>query len=272
MFNYLANFSKAKFDSLTFDRTIFAGDVILGSEEVPKFNLTRTIFSSNSKIILSELVELDMQTEKIKKVLLLNELSYNLKRLIIDNLKENSFKEDKKAQFELEYVFAKSTKYQDSGDTFIINKWYHIWKWPKWIWNFIYNITMGLGYRPFRLVYWVLLIVIGYSIFFIVKFKDRINQYIKTDDEEKLQTAESKENYRGINKYSLGDIIVNCVYFSAMIFFTFRLKRNILLFFDSNEKKIIISVSLIGFLIYISFLSLSKAGSILHTLTSLFTG
>ena len=57
-----------------------------------------------------------------------------------------------------------------------------------------------------------------------------------------------------------------------MTLFTFRLKRDILTFFNSREKKVIISEWLLGFLIYIAFLTLAKAGSILQRLKDMFLG
>ena len=43
---------------------------------------------------------------------------------------------------------------------------------------------------------------------------------------------EKKEVY-----LSLWETLLNCTYFSVMVFFTFRLKRDILTFFDAKEKK-----------------------------------
>ncbi|UCE07748.1 MAG: hypothetical protein JSW07_06870 [bacterium] len=68
------------------------------------------------------------------------------------------------------------------------------------------------------------------------------------------------------------DLFINCLYFSAMLFFTFRLKRDILTSFELKERWIIVSEYFIGLLIYIAFLTFSKSGSILHNLKSLFIG
>ena len=57
-----------------------------------------------------------------------------------------------------------------------------------------------------------------------------------------------------------------------MLFFTFRLKGNLLTSFDTVEKGIVVFHWLLGFVVYISFLAFSKAGSVLHTLKSLFVG
>lgn len=78
---------------------------------------------------------------------------------------------------------------------------------------------------------------------------------------------EKKEVY-----LSLWESLLNCAYFSVMLFFTFRLKRDILTFFDAKEKKLIVAEWVIGFLVYVAFLTLSKSGSILHNLKELFVG
>ena len=65
---------------------------------------------------------------------------------------------------------------------------------------------------------------------------------------------------------------INAFYFSFMLFFTFRLKGNLLTFLEAPEKGIVVFHWLLGFVVYISFLAFSKAGSVLHTLKSLFVG
>jgi hypothetical protein len=56
------------------------------------------------------------------------------------------------------------------------------------------------------------------------------------------------------------------------VFFTFRLKREILIFFDAKEKRVIVFEWLLGFGGYVAFLLGSKSGSILHNLKELFVG
>jgi len=68
------------------------------------------------------------------------------------------------------------------------------------------------------------------------------------------------------------ETILNCLYFSTMTFFTFRLKGNYLTFFSKNEKISIVLEWLIGLIIYIAFLTRSKSGSILKNLKDLFVG
>jgi len=59
---------------------------------------------------------------------------------------------------------------------------------------------------------------------------------------------------------------------AEMVFFTFRLKRDILTFFDAKEKRLIVGEWVTGFLVYVAFLTLLKSGSILHNLKELFCG
>ena len=259
-------FLNTEFDSTNFRDAKIYGYLILGSNKMQKLDLTRADFLSNSKIILSDLVELEIQPEAIKHIYFSEEIDYNLKRLITDKLKKTSFKENKKAKFELEYIFTKSTMYQDKGDEKKSNKWYQVWKYPKWFLNTLYYLTMGLGYRPFWIIYWILGFIIVFSLFYFKKFPDEIAEYIKKNYEiEKIKSKSKTEKTRFEN-------LINCIYFSAMVLMTFRLKGNILNFFNSKQKKWIISEWIIGFLIYAAFLTLSKSGSILHTLKSLFVG
>ncbi len=57
-----------------------------------------------------------------------------------------------------------------------------------------------------------------------------------------------------------------------MVFFTFRLNQKILTFFNARERKIIVTQWVLGFLVYLAFIALSKSGSILQQLKTLFIG
>jgi len=310
-FNNHINFEHAKFDSLIdFRNAQFSKNAIvdfslaeikhplyvgiLGSGNEQKYNFMRTNFLEagtrniestttihvlgdtifypgktikypGAKIILFGPVDLKIQLEKFKFISLYDSLDYYAKKDIISTLKDSSFSDTKfsRERFELDYIFEKSTMYQEKSTRYIENKWYQFWKWPSWFLTTLYYITMGLGYRPFWLLWWVLGLLMFFTMIYWVKLPRQVNKYIG----ESFGKDESNKSF--LNKF---DTFANCVYFSAMVLFTFRLKGRILTFFDTAEKKIILTQWFLGFLVYIAFLTLSKAGSILHTLKSLFVG
>jgi len=270
-FDKIAIFANARFDTLHLARATIEGEFWIGSDEEQTFDFDRTIFSSSSRLVVYDLVNLKIQPEKFKHISFGDNLDYFTKKDIIENLKTKSFDNDKGAQFELDYIFAKSTLYQEQvgyayWDASVENKWYEILKWPKWFINTIYYWTMGLGYRPFRLIWWMLVTIIIYTAIFAKKIPDRINAYISNPNPQ--ATGEEKKEIH----LSLWETLLNCAYFSVMVFFTFRLKREILTFFDAKEKRLIVAEWVIGFLVYVAFLTLSKSGSILHNLKELFVG
>ena len=65
---------------------------------------------------------------------------------------------------------------------------------------------------------------------------------------------------------------IHCLYFSVMVFFTFRLKQKILTSFNAKKQRLIVTQWTLGFLVYLAFLTLSKSGSILQQLKTLFIG
>ncbi len=221
-----------------------------------------------AKILILGPVDLKIQLEKLKFIELYDYLDYFSKKDIISILKQTSFKGDdsKRERFEVDYIFSKSTMYQKkSSDS---NDYYHYIH-PIRIGRFIYYATMGLGYRPFRLAWWVLGIIVVYTIIYYYRMREQINRYIFIKYEMKDASIKKQRSISNINST---EAIIKCFYFSTSLLFTFRLKGNILTFFNLKEQHIIISEYLLGLLIYISFLTLSKSGSILHTLKSLFVG
>ncbi len=271
-FDGQADFSFVTLDSIIFIGTVIRDKILLGSYGYKNIDLTYAEFIANAKIVLLEPVNLVIQPEKIKYISLKPQLDYFSKKEIIEYLKnKKSFKDNNKVQFELSYIFDKSTMYQEQSNIYD-EELYHVWKYPKWFLNTLYYITMGLGYRPFRLVWWVLGLIVIYSVIYFYRMKDQVNQYIFRDEKKDVTRTGRKRSIKHRRDTSLANTIINCFYFSSMLFFTFRLKRDILTTFKSREIKIIVSEYIIGFLIYISFLTLSKSGSILHTLKSLFIG
>ena len=114
--------------------------------------------------------------------------------------------------------------------------------------------------RPFRLIYWAALVIVGFAFYYRYKMPRRIFDFIRTQE----QVEERQESYENPWIHSL--------YFSAMVFFTFRLNRAILTFFNKKERRIVVTQWTVGFLVYVAFLTLSKSGSILQQLKTLFIG
>lgn len=294
LFNQLADFQFTSFDSLAdFEFTIFNDDVnfhntvfpvinlkkamvykdiIIGSGKEQYFDFRRTLFSPDSKIILYDLVKLNIQPEKIKLIRLYDKLNFGTKRLVIDHLKQYSFHDNKKALMELEFLFAKSTMYRDWVDEYKHHKWHNIWKWPKWSLKSIYCLTMGLGFRPFRLLYWSALAIILFTLFYVFKMQDQINQYIYKDEQKLTADRKRSKHLQIRQEFRFTDSLINCLYFSTMVFFTFRLTKEILVFFNTKDKRIIVIEWILGFSVYIALLMFSKSGSIFLTLSSLFGG
>ena len=260
IFNDVVDFRNTRFDTVSFTRTAIKGRLLLGSPSIQRFDLRRATFYPKSKIELYDLVDLTIHPEKLRRITFGDTINYFLKTDIIGNLKEMRFQNDRWAQLELDYILAKSTMYQEHTDTYLPNKWYQVWKWPKWCIAWLYYWTMGLGFRPFRLIYWVLAVIIIFTGYYVKKMGRRVNAYIAMNfsDESNSSLDDKKKKFLSLGMWETS---LNCVYFSALLFFTFRLRGNILTFFDGREKRIIISEWLLGFLVYVAFLTLSKSGS-----------
>jgi len=213
-------------------------------------------------ILLHGPVHMRIQFEQLPFVKLPEKLGYFTKNFIIDGTKQASFRGDeyKRERFELDYLLDKSTKYQIQSTGYKKYSLFHPVAW----WRFVYDATLGLGYRPFRLVWWVIAVILIFALCYFFTMSNEINRYLT----EGQITKSAKEN----GKDHPLDRFINCIYFSSMVFFTFRLKRDILTTFANKQKWTIVGQWLIGFLILIGFLTLSKSGSILHTLKSLFVG
>jgi len=222
---------------------------------------TKTVRYPGAKIVLFGPVELNMQAEKIEFLALHDSLDYYAKKDIISHLKENSFKGEKfsNARFELDYLFARSTIYQKQSVHFEEYQRYS----PVVLAQWLYKATMELGYRPFKLLYWIAAINFLFAVvyLFLPKMRRQVNGYIASAGKD----AKNKQA-------SFSDSFINILYFSFMLFFTFRLKQDVLTAFETKEKRIVVFHWLLGFAVYISFLTFSKAGSVLHTLKSLFVG
>ena len=221
----------------------------------------QTISYPGAQIVLFGPVELNMQAEKLEFLALHDSLDYYAKKDIISHLKENSFEGEKfsNARFELDYLFAKSTIYQKQSVHFEEYPWYSPVVWAQRL----YKASMELGYRPFKLLYWIAAINFLFAIVYITrpKMRQQVNGYI----------AGAGQNTKN-KQAGFSDSFINILYFSFMLFFTFRLKQDVLTSFETKEKRVVVFHWLLGFGVYISFLAFSKAGSVLHTLKSLFVG
>ena len=269
-FDSTANFSSATFHSwagfeeaqsgeyIDFENAQLHDGLSLGSHRAFKIDLSLSLLSPETKIVLAGFVQLKMPVHKFGKLSLLDSLSYTLKQQIIENLKEKSYTGNREAAFELDYILSKSTMYQEKTDE--PDEWYYVWRWPKWVLAWFYDVTMGLGYRPFRIVWWGIGIMVLGAIFFFLKMEQRVNAYVATTfkQEEKKASFDTFETF------------LNCAYFSVMLFFTFRLKGQILTFFDSREKKFIMAEWALGLSVYIAFLYHTSA--VLQNIRSLFLG
>ncbi len=224
-------------------------------------NNKRIIKYSGAAIILTSPVDIKIQLEKFKFIFLKKDLDYFTKKRIINRLKEN-FKDDdyRTERFELDHIFAKSTKYQkESSSPFYEKKWI-----GSIILNFFYDIFLGLGYRPFRILWLMLIIISFYSIiyYFISNTKVNISEYIKNI---LISKNIGKDNILENQYIKRFEDFINCFYFSVTIFFNIKLRSEILNSFSFNQKVLIISEWIISLTCYFLFIKCSKAGFNLAT-------
>ncbi len=255
-------------------------------------------------VVLSGPVELQMQQAKFGFLHLADDLSYFDKEDIITYLKENSYAgpDQDKERFELDYLLARSTMHQKKSGTYERYAWYS----PTLRWNQFYDALMGFGYRPFKIFFWAGGLILVFALYYRVRMPRRIYDFVQDKDKETAQPPESPQEpsspspaWTGAER-TIGrprpsqaetetskaeqtksrkqDILsapnpwIHCLYFSVMVFFTFRLKQKILTFFDIRERRLIVFQWTLGFLVYLAFLTLSKSGSILQQLKTLFIG
>lgn len=224
---------------------------------------TRRLGYPGARIILKSPADVKMHLEKLQYLELGEQLDYYWKKDIITTLKEISFKggDNKRERFELDYIFQKSTMFQKPSASSV--EFYPWWNPIVW-WRWLYNVTMGLGYRPFRIVWWALGIMVLGTFFFFAKMGKRIDDYIAAAYKNSTTAgAEGAQRTRF-------ETFLNCAYFSVMLFFTFRFKGNLLTFFNATEKKYIVAEWLLGLAVYVAFLY--HTSSVLQNIRSLFVG
>ena len=215
-----------------------------------------------AQILLNGPVYLKIHAEQITFITLPEQMDYFSKKFIIEETKLRSFPNErfKSERFEMDYLFAKSTLCQKVSPAFQKKSFFDLYV------GYLYNITLGLGYRPFRLLYWAFGLWIISGGLYLWKFPNAIDNYlIKIYDSNSTDTVENKKDR------NFGTVL-NCLYFSAMVLVTIRLKGTILTHFNNREKMLICVQWLFGVCIIIAFFVLSKSGSILHNLKDLIAG
>ncbi|MEM7819913.1 MAG: pentapeptide repeat-containing protein [Candidatus Aenigmatarchaeota archaeon] len=209
---------------------------------------------SGAAIILTSPVDIKIQLEKFKFIHLKENLDYFTKKRIIHRLKEN-FKDDdyRIERFELDYIFAKSTKYQKESSSYVKKK-------PiKKAISFFYDYFLGLGYRPFKIIKLMFFFITFFSIIYFISSNIKINidkyinnilnlKYIKFENISKKQYIKRIEEF------------LNCYYFSATIFFNIKIRSEILRSFSFKQKIIIIIEWILSLICYYVFIKYSKAG------------
>ena len=237
---------------LNFEGAVIGDVILLGSHKEFKADLTLAIFRPEGSINLCGVANLKLPVHNLNRLSLLDTLSYTQKKNIIDQLKVKSFGNSKEAAFELDYLLAKSTKYQAISDSSESARWY------DQIGDWIYDATMGFGYRPFRIIWWAIGIMLAGSLVFFATMRSRVNEYM----------AKTFKHDGKISSFDKFETYLNCAYFSVMLFFTFRLKGNLLTFFDEKEKKYILAEWLLGLAVYAAFLYHTSA--VVQNIRSLF--
>ena len=252
-----ANFVGTKFDSVADFSSVLFTDIHFGGNDENTIDLRFAIPLPDAQIVLSGNSHLLIHPDKIKYLKLSKYLSWDEKYATIEELKSRTFPNDNEAKNELDYLFRKSTMHQDYySDIFSDPQWYLA---KYWI-NNVYYITMGFGYRPFRIFIWAAIMIVIFGIIYLYKMPEKIYQFI---------LMEHKVDKRRVKKTPQLPL-ANCLYFSVMIFFTFRLNRLVLTFFSKNEQVLILTQWVLGFIVYLSFILFSKKGSVLAAVKDLF--
>jgi hypothetical protein len=275
----------AKVDTFIFDGAIIRDKIYIGSSnmglspptadfEMASFTDPEDTYKIGKKthggeIVLVGPANILIQIEKFSHISLLDTLDYFTKKNIISTLKSDCFADDDQAteRFELDYILARSTKHQDKTSIYGRTKFYQVYKWPHWLATELYDRTMGLGYRPFNLLWWAFGCVILFTIGYAWKMPQRLKEFISLDS----KYNSPPEEQTSASKFSLFyENILFAFYFSAAIFFAFRFNKDIFTFFGRREKMWISFEWLLGIIFYVAFFALAQSGSILHRLLGLF--
>lgn len=241
------------------------------------------IQTDGGKIVLCGPAKIRLSHEQFAYLALHDGLAYLTKKYIIQFLKDSSYSEEKHARerFELDYLFERSTMNQRVGTEFG-------WEDPftrfrRWL----YDITLGIGYRPFRLLYWIGFTILAFAIFYYRAYPDSVSMFLAKEPGKTLHESPGDANSAKVESYQVFSIdtltsplfrmpdrdkfqqFIDCLYFSSMLFFSIRLKRDVLICFSRAQIRTIAAEYVVGLLAYAYFLYFAKSGSILHTLRSL---
>ncbi|MBN1562040.1 pentapeptide repeat-containing protein [candidate division KSB1 bacterium] len=268
-FATVAHFADAVFqdDHADFTFAVMQDELIIGStmRPVQTYNFKDAIFRTKARIVILDQVKLQIPLAKMKFVKLADHLDYYTKKHLIEFIKDASFTASDGRKFtrerlELDYIYARSTMFQDKVFGESENRLSQIWKWPRWGGNLIYYLTMGLGYRPFWLIFWLLGVILFYSIVYALTMPGDVEKYIchRAADEERQNALVDTLAGR------VGTFVI-CLHFSASILLTCRLK-DLHSYFSEGQKMVIFSERFLGLLLFVSFITLSKHGAILQAL------
>ena len=173
---YFGTLGIADFSFATVRDTIFVGDSPLQLGRIQHFDFSLTKFLSEgkekmltdtlcvrqshevsfpgAKIVLCGIVDIRLPWERFELLEIENSLDYFSKANIVSYLKESSYKGDQysRERFELDYLFAKSTmnQLQSGEDPSILRR----------LWNGFYEMSLDLGYRPFKIFYLVVPLIL----------------------------------------------------------------------------------------------------------------
>lgn len=253
--NVTFDFSKAHFPSE-------GRSSLYGSPESPQGPTMpdpRVVIMMPTKVLL--------QPEHLDHLGIDSRLSYFEKRDIFLRLRDSCITsgEPSRERFELEYWFARQTAFDRQSSFTDPLEWYHPRRWGM----LLYNLTLGYGYRPFRLLIWAG----GLIGFFATAFYLGRRGVFRTDIANHVRRLDSLGRGSTSNRdRSKPELFYDCLWFSTVMLFAIRLKPRVLTDFDRWEKRWILTEYILGIGLYAYFLLGSKAGSIGMTLIHLFTG